>query len=455
MWGRARRLHEHSYHWIPYVTEADQEPASKRSRSPSRVFYGWWVVAAGAGMQFLQAAFLGQAYGAYVVVLNEQFGWSKTSLAAASSMREAESGILGPIHGWMLDKFGPRKVSATGMVIMSIGFMLFSQVQTLPQFYGAFLVMSIGGSMAGFLTVTFAAIHWFERRRATAISLTSIGFALGGMAVPLTVLMLEGIGWRGTAFLSGVVLLLVGLPLTMVMRHHPEDMGLLPDGDKPHPRAQLVEPGDGEAPVALPPQGSNDFTLREAVRTPAFWFISFGHGSALFVVSAMSVHLVSHVRESQGYTLGQASTVVFLLTLIFMLGNLSGGFLGDRVNKRVLLVTCMILHCVGLLILSHAVNVWMVVAFAIIHGLAWGWRGPQMTAIRADYFGRSAFGKIMGVSNMIIIIGTILGPLIAGFMYDRTGDYRLGFDILAGMALAGSVFFLLARRPEKPLAISD
>lgn len=446
---RGRRLQQHPYHWIPYVTEAVQEPASRRSRNPARVFYGWWIVAAGAGMQFLQAAFLGQAYGAYVVVLNEQFGWSKTSLAAASSLREAESGVLGPIHGWMLDRFGPRKVSATGMVIMAIGFMLFSQVQTLPQFYGAFLVMSIGGSMAGFLTVTFAAIHWFERRRATAISLTSIGFALGGMAVPLTVLLLEGIGWRGTAFLSGVVLLTVGLPLTMVLRHHPEDMGLLPDGDLPHPRAQVVDTDETDA-VALPPQGSSDFTLGEAVRTPAFWFISFGHGSALFVVSAMSVHLVSHVRDSQGYSLGEASTVVFLLTLVFMCGNLSGGFLGDRVNKRALLVTCMIMHCVGLLILSHAVNVWMVIAFTLIHGLAWGWRGPQMTAIRADYFGRSAFGKIMGVSNMIIIIGTIFGPLIAGFMYDRTGDYRLGFDILAGMALAGSVFFLLARKPEKP-----
>ena len=430
------------------MTEATPVPPTARPRGPARVFYGWWIVAAGAGMQFLQSAFLGQAYGAYVVVLNEQFGWSKTALAAASSMREAESGILGPLHGWMLDKFGPRKVSATGMVIMAIGFMLFSQVQSLPQFYGAFLVMSIGGSMAGFLTVTFAAIHWFERRRATAVSLTSMGFGLGGMAVPLTVLLIEGIGWRGTAFLSGCVLLAVGLPLTQVLRHHPEDLGMRPDGDPPHPRAQVVDT-DGEPAVALTPQGSSDFTLREAVRTRAFWLISFGHGSALFVVSSMSVHLVSHVRDSQGYTLGQASTIVFLLTLIFMCGNLSGGFLGDRVNKRVLLVTCMVMHCVGLLILSHAVTLWMVIAFTLIHGLAWGWRGPQMTAIRADYFGRSSFGKIMGASNMIIIIGTILGPIIAGFMYDRTGNYRLGFDILAGIALTGSIFFLLAKKPEK------
>jgi len=108
------------------------------------------------------------------------------------------------------------------------------------------------------------------------------------------------------------------------------------------------------------------------------------------------------------------------------------------------------MHAVGLVLLSHATNLWMVLAFVLIHGLAWGWRGPQMAALRADYFGRTAYGKIMGVSNMIIILGTISGPLIAGFVYDQTGSYRVGFDILAGIAAAGSIFFILARKPSPP-----
>jgi sugar phosphate permease len=412
-----------------------------RARRAPRVFFGWWIIAAGAGLQMMQAMFLGQAYGAYVVLLREEFGWSKTMLSAASSLREAESGILGPVHGWMLDRMGPRAVARIGVAILGVGFMLFSQVSSPLTFYGAFLVMSVGGSMAGYMTVTFAAVHWFERRRATAISLTSTGFALGGMAVPITVLLLEWLGWRGTAFLSGVLIIVIGLPLTQVLRHHPHDYGLRPDGDD--------EPHDADRrAVARSTEG--DFTLGEAVRQPAFWWISLGHASALFVVSSMGVHLISHLRESQGYSLGQASSIVFLLTLLFMTGNISGGFLGDRVNKRMLLVVCMGMHCAGLLILSHAVNVWMVITFTLVHGLAWGWRGPQMAAIRADYFGRSSFGKIMGVSNMIIIIGTISGPLIAGYMYDRTGNYRLGFDILAGIALAGSIFFILARKPAHP-----
>jgi sugar phosphate permease len=416
-------------------------PAHSSARP--RVFYGWWIVVAGATVQFLQSALLGQAYGAYVVLLRDEFGWSKTLLSGASALREAESGVTGPLQGWLLDRFGPRRVARTGVVILAVGFMLFSRVQSPLTFYAAFIVMSIGASMMGYLTITFTVVHWFERRRATAISLTSAGFAIGGMAVPLTVLMLEWAGWRTTAFCSGLLVLAIGIPVTQLLRHQPADMGLRPDGD--------------EAPAhtsasGIPAAADADFTLGQALREPSFWWISLGHASALFVVSALGVHLVSHLKESQGYSLGQASTIVFLMTTLFLVGTVSGGLLGDRVNKRLLVVSCMAMHTAGLLLLSHATNLWMIVAFTVIHGLAWGWRGPQMAALRADYFGRSAFGMILGVSNMVIIVGTISGPLIAGLVYDQTGNYRVGFDILAAIAAAGSIFFVLARKPARPNA---
>ncbi|MEZ4480533.1 MAG: MFS transporter [Dehalococcoidia bacterium] len=131
-------------------------------------------------------------------------------------------------------------------------------------------------------------------------------------------------------------------------------------------------------------------------------------------------------------------------------GTISGGFLGDRFDKRRLVIVCMGMHVGGLLLLAQATSAWMIVAFAVLHGLAWGWRGPQMAAIRADYFGRENFGKILGVSNMIIIVGTISGPIIAGVIYDQTGSYKIGFDILAGIAAVGTTFFVLARKPDLP-----
>ena len=418
-------------------------PPEAAARKPG-VFYGWWIVVAGATVQFLQSALLGQAYGAYVVLLRDEFGWSKTLLSGASALREAESGLTGPLQGWLLDRFGPRRVARSGVVILAIGFMLFSRINSPLTFYGAFIIMSIGASLMGYLTITFTVVHWFERRRATAISLTSAGFALGGMAVPLTVLVLEHFGWRDTAFFSGILVLLVGIPMTQLLKHHPSEMGLAPDGD-PY-QEHLHSRSSVTAAAAL----SNDFTLGEAMRAPSFWWISLGHASSLFIVSAMGVHLVSYLKESQGYSLGQASAVVFLMTLLFLTGTVSGGLMGDRVNKRMLVFTCMIMHMAGLLLLSHATNLGMIIAFTVLHGLAWGWRGPQMAALRADYFGRSAFGKILGVSNLVIIIGTISGPLIAGYMYDKTGNYQVGFDILAGIAAAGSIFFVLAKRPNPP-----
>jgi MFS family permease len=415
------------------------EPASL---STPRLFYGWWIVFAGAGIQLLTGALFGQAYGAYVVVLREQFGWSKTLLSGASSMREAESGITGPFQGWLLERFGPRLVIQAGIVIFGAGFMLFSQVNSAWTFFLAFFVMSVGASLCGYLSITFTIVQWFERRRATAISLTAAGFAIGGIVVRLTVLFLEAYGWRWTAFLSGVVILAVGLPLSQLFQWRPADRGLQVDG---------VFDGPGLRPgAALLRSAETDYTLGEAMRTRAFWFLGLGHASALFVVAAMNVHLVSHLKEGLGYSLGFASTIAIVMPILFLVGTVTGGPLGDRFSKRWLVVLCMFMHASGLLLLSHASNLGMVLAFATLHGLAWGWRGPQMAAIRADYFGRSSFGKILGVSNLIIILGTISGPLIAGLVYDHTGSYRVGFDIVASIAAAGSLFFILAPRPGPP-----
>jgi MFS family permease len=267
------------------------------------------------------------------------------------------------------------------------------------------------------------------------------------MSVPITVIALENLGWRETAFLSGWIVLLCGLPLTLLIKGRPADLGLEPDGGT-RPPAPVAT---GEVRSLRPNEG---YTLGEALRTPAFYWVSLGHASALFIVSALVVHLVSHLNQGLGYSLGAASVFVFLMTMLQFVGTITGGAIGDRFDKRRLVIICMGMHVAGILLLAHATNLGMILAFTVLHGLAWGWRGPQMAAIRADYFGRSSFGKILGVSNMIIIIGTISGPIIAGVVYDQTGSYRIGFDILAVMAGAGTMFFVLARKPNPPARLA-
>jgi MFS family permease len=172
-------------------------------------------------------------------------------------------------------------------------------------------------------------------------------------------------------------------------------------------------------------------------------------------VGAVNVHAIAHMKESLAYTVGAAALVITLVTLFQICGVLLGWVIGDRFEKRLIAAACMLMHCLGLLSLTYAGTAanstpW-VIAFAALHGVAWGLRGPFMHAIRADYFGRSAIGMILGLSFMIIVIGQVGGPMIAGILADITGNYRTGFTVLALLAGVGSMFFVLAKRPAPPL----
>ena len=270
-----------------------------------------------------------------------------------------------------------------------------------------------------------------------------LGVAVGGLVVPVVAYSLETFGWRESAFVSGILMFVVGVPLVQVIRHRPEDYGEVVDGRRGEDEAS--ERQSSSAAAREP-----DFTAREAIRTRAFWLISLGHGSALLVVGAVMVHVISHLKEDLGYSVSNAALVVTLMTSMQVVGILIGGTIGDRFDKRIITGTCMLMHMVGLLLVTYAVSLPMVIAFAVLHGMAWGIRGPLMQAMRADYFGRSSFGVIMGLSALIIMIGQIGGPLIAGALADQTGSYDLGFTLLAVLAGAGSLFFIFARRPSLP-----
>ena len=394
-------------------------------------------------------ALMFHAYGAYVVLLRKEFGWSKTMLSAAFAMARAESGILGPVQGWLTDRFGPRVLIQIGMVVFGVGFMLFSQIDSPVTFFLTFFMIAMGTGLGGYLPIATAIVAWFRRRRALALSLASTGMPVGGLLTQVVVLSLTRFGWRWTAFLSGVVILMSGLPLARLVRHRPEAYGEHPDGERPDPEAEGAARRAG-GPVARAP--GRDFTAREAMRTPAFWYISLGHGASLLVVSAVTVHLVTHVTEQLGYSLGQAAAVVALMTVMQVAGQVGGGWSGDRFSKRAITAVCMVGHAVALLLLASATVFWMVLGFAVLHGAAWGARGPLMAAMRADYFGSAAFGAITGMSSMIVMLGMMGGPIIAGVMADRTGSYESGFQLLATLAGLASVFFVLARRPSPPAA---
>ena len=407
-----------------------------------KVFYGWYIVGAGFLTQLMLGMLMFHSFGTYVTLMQADFGWSRTTFSIAFAMQRAESGILGPFQGWAIDTYGPRRIMMVGMVLFAAGFMMLSQVQTIWTFYIAFMLIAVGASLSSFLSLVVAVVNWFRKRRTMALGLLSLGFAVGGFAATPTALIIEGIGWRSGAFISGLIVLVLGIPLARVVRHRPEDHGLLPDGAPS--RASLADDPDD-------PDDEEDeefgMGTREALRTPAFWLLSFGQASALLVIGALMVHLVVYIHEDLGFGLGLAAFAITVQTIGQVAGQLAGAYFGDRWPKRPLIVGALLGHALAILVLAFASTLLLVYVAVAINGTAWGLRAPLQMAIRADYFGRKSFGTIMGFSSLVIMSGMIVGPTFAGVMYDRTGSYQLSFIVLAVFASLGAVLFAFARPP--------
>jgi MFS family permease len=399
------------------------------------------MVAAGSALQFLQSGLMQQAFGAYVAVLSAERGWSKTALSGGAALMSVETAIVGPALGWLIDRFGPQRLIRAGVLVFGAGLVALGTIDSLAGFYGAVIVIALGTSLCGYFPLNVAIIHWFERKRARALATMGLGLALGGVFVPVVASSIVLFGWRATAIGSGIAMIVLGWPLAQVFRGRPADLGQTVDGLPPRPPGDVA---DGDA-------GPPEFTPRQALRTRAFWLLSLGHGFALLVVTAVNVHAISHMKQSLGYSVAQASLAITAMTLAQIAGVLGGMAVGDRLDKRRVSAACMVMHALGLLALAWASGPPMLAAFAVLHGVAWGLRGPFMQALRADYFGRRSIGTIMGLSALVVALGQVAGPLVAGSLADLTGDYRTGFTVLALVAGAGSLAFVLARPPARPL----
>ncbi len=421
---------------------------SSTGTSPKNTkFSGWSIARAGLYIQMIHSGLVFNAFSLFSDELRQEFGWSNKTLGGAFALNRAESGLLGPLQGWMTDKWGSRVVLRIGAVIMAIGFFSFSTIDTVVGFYLSYLLIALGSSLSGFLTITVTVVHWFERHRARALSVASMGFAIGGTLTFLVGLLIDREGWRFTARVAAVVTLLVILPLSQRFHRRPSNVGQFVDGVDPDHRE------DGDTYELVPE--TQHFTAGEAMRTKAFWFISFGHAFALLVVGASMAHLKPFLVDET--TLGSLhiNVVIGSLPAMMGVGQIIGGFLGDLYSKRLLLAVAMIGHGGGILVLSIARSALLIWVFVLLHGIAWGLRGPLQQALRADYFGASDFGKIMGFSALIIMMGMVIGPIFAGIVADATGSFRTAFVILGSLATMGSLWFWFSTPPPPPSRLRE
>jgi MFS family permease len=407
-------------------------------------FHGWRIVAAAGGLQFLVAGLMIHSFGAYVAVLRDSEGWSKTALSGVAAMQQVEAALLGPIQGWIADRHGSRAMVRIGVVLFASGLMLLGTATSLPAFYAIYLLIALGMGLAGYFSLSIVVVNWFERLRSRAMSIVMLGMVLGGFVAPVVAWSLQTFGWRRTAFFSGLIALLIGWPLAGQLHRRPEDLGQHVDGMAP----PAPEPASAAASATALPV-VRDATAREALRSRTFWLLGLGHACSLLVVSTINVHAVTHIKEGLGYSLTQAASILTVQTVAYGVGVFASGVLGDRWNKARLSAGCLLLHALALFTLAYAQSWSAVLVAGVVHGFAWGLRGPLMNALRADHFGREAIGTILGLSMLIVLLGQVGGPMIAGVLADATGSYRLGFTVLAALAGVGSCFFLMVPRSPR------
>ncbi|MDA1129243.1 MAG: MFS transporter [Chloroflexi bacterium] len=407
------------------------------------VFYGWWLVGISGFVMVISTVPLFHAMSVWAVALEREFGWSSTQLAFALTFTRVEGGLVGPLEGYLTDKVGTRRMVLIGLISLGAAFIFFGQVQNLWMFYLAYVLMAVGQGMGSWIPLMTMLTRWFNRRRAMAIGWSNMGSRLGALLlVPAIAWSIDPdqdrLGWRLTATILGVFMILVAVPISRLIRNRPQDIGLLPDGDKPVP--------DG---AASGHSGEADFTASEAMRTPAFWLIAFGHGFTSMVILAIMVHLGLLMDRDQGYALQDVAFVVSVYTAVAMVFQLVGGYVGSRIPIRIALAFFTSLQAVGVIVLVLADSLTMYYAFAVLFGAGFGGRNPLTVAIRGDYFGSASFGKILGFSTVPMNLLLLIAPPLVGRMRDVQGDYTDGFIVMILANFAGAVCFLLAKRPIK------
>ena len=393
-------------------------------------------------MLMLMSTTVFQGVGTFFVALERNFGWNRTTLSGAFALSRAEGALLGPIEGFLVDRLGTRRMVVIGYFIMGIGFLFYSQIQEVWHFYLAYLAISLGSGVGGWIAIVTLINNWFSRRRALAMSIAVSGVQLGGFLVPLMAWGIENHDFRMTSLGIGVVLILVAVPASRFMHNLPEDVGLQPDGE-PVLRAEGTSVGatGSEAPE------SNEMTPAQALRTVAFWVIAVARLTSVVSIITLSVHLVPKLTDS-GISLITANFVVTLYTFVAFLSGFVAGYLADRTSKVLVLFVCMFLQALAMTILALTDSLPMAVVFAVLWGAGFGGRVPLLTAIIGDFFGRRNFGSILGINMVPSNIAMIFAPLFAGLMFDLRQSYFIPFITFAVMGFIGAFVILMARQPS-------
>ncbi len=405
------------------------------------IFYGWWVVTAATITSALSAGAYFQGFSAFFLPLLFEFGGSRTALSFTASLARVETGLMGPITGYLTNRFGPRRVMLAGAITMGLGYLILSRVSSVGALYAVYVPMVALGANWGFGQPAFTAVaNWFIRKRGMAIGIAVSGTGIGSLLVSVVALLIQMYGWRATMIVLGFAVWTIGIPMALVMRHRPEQYGMLPDGDTP----EQFQKHEREASAH-----EVDFTAKQALRTPAFWLLAVSFALRNLINSSIGVHFIP-AMEDKGFSISFAALMLGMIGVVGTVGRLGTGFLGDRLERRYIISIVLAMVAISMFFLSRATQTWEIILFVLLFAPAQGGAVSEQLAIRGEYFGRRSFGTIGGLMSVVQLLGALTGPIYAGYIHDVTGSYSIAFATYAATTLVAVVTILLAKRPKPP-----
>ena len=408
------------------------------------LFYGWRMVAAAVALRVLGAGLHSFGFTVFFLPLSQDLNLNRTSTSLAFSLARAEGAIEGPVVGHLLDRYGPKPIMLTAVLLMGIGYLLFSQVDS----YVTFLVVYLGvislAHAGGFMHAPMVLINtWFIRHRARAITVSSAAFGLGGVLVaPVLSIVVQTWGWRLGAAIGGVLFLVIGVPLCSTIRRSPESMGLLPDGDEP------ARPTPDKDSPRQTVRSEVEVTLGEALRSFAFWGSVLAAGIRNGSYHAVSVHFVPLMVWKE---LSQSEAALLLSAYAFlgMVATLVLGWVADKANKPRMNAFILFAAASAMFLPILSGSLWSLCLFTIFFA-AVETTFPLGWAVVGDLFGRKHYAKIRGYMTLFYTWGGVIGPVVADAIFDRWKTYEpLLWSLVVLFILAGLFFASLNRSWQK------
>jgi sugar phosphate permease len=412
---------------------------------PRKIFYGWWLVGATVAIAIYIAAVVFYGFTAFFQPMADDFGWSYTRISLGASLRGLESGLMAPLFGILIDRWGPRRMIFFGAILLALGMFLLSRSTTLLSFYVAFAIIALGTSGCSMTALVTTVANWFKRKIGLASGIATCGFGLSGIMVPVIVKLIDAYGWRSAMSLLALGALVLILPLSLMFRHKPEQYGYLPDGDPPGTVQLKLEAEKAEKEKTAVEEPS--YSIKQAAKSRAFWHLALAYACYHVITAAVVTHVMPYLG-SIGIERSLAGMVAMGIPLSSVAGRLGMGWIADRIERRKVTIAGFIMMGLGLICFEGVSKMgsWLIIPFLLLFCIGYGGNNTMRVALVREMFGRKSYGSIFGLLMGVSTAGSFLGPPLAGWAYDTWGSYQNVWFVIACFALVSLILTLTIPR---------